>query len=221
MLWTRLTSHDSIAPYFPVPWSLGTSLSAFVQTPLPDSHGPSALHEQYAKPASSTERLCPHSPTHPNTPFSAPPSPCSSSLFLGANSAPTPPSALQLAPGRLTEARVASTSSGTAKTSVRLQQKSIGAIARCPLPRVFRRSLQNVASTARERVLCADDKEEVYGRDGGAAVAAGSLLLQVLLNIAGPPLGNVDSACGSVDNSDDGGGGIDETCRALIAGFVS
>ena len=219
MLWTRLTSHDSMAPYFPVPWPLGTSLSAFAQTPLPDSHGPLACEGQCVPP--KTERLCPHAPTHPNTPFSAPPSPCSSSLFLGANSAPTPPSALQLAPGRLTEARVASTSSGTAKTSVRLQQKSIGAIARCPLPRVFRRSLQNVASTARERVLCADDKEEVYGRDGGAAVAAGSLLLQVLLNIAGPPLGNVDSACGSVDNSDDGGGGIDETCRALIAGFVS
>ena len=220
MLWTRLTSHDSMAPYFPVPWSLGTLLSAFTQTPLPEFHGLLANEEQYVSPP-EPERLRPHFPTHPNTPFSAPPSPCSSSLFLGANSAPTPPSALQLAPGRLTEARVASTSSGTAKTSVRLQQKSIGAIARCPLPRVFRRSLQNVASTARERVLCADDKEEVYGRDGGAAVAAGSLLLQVLLNIAGPPLGNVDSACGSVDNSDDGGGGIDETCRALIAGFVS
>ena len=220
MLWTRLTSHDSMAPYFPVPWSLGTSLPAFAQTPSPDSHGPSASHEQCSSPE-PLERRWPHAPTHLNTPFSAPPSPCSSSLFLGANSAPTPPSALQLAPGRLTEARVASTSSGTAKTSVRLQQKSVGAIVRCPLPRVFRRSLQNVASTARERVLCADDKEEVYGRDGGAAVAAGSLLLQALLNIAGPPLGNVDSACGSVDNSDDGGGGIDETCRALIAGFVS
>ena len=220
MLWTRLTSHDSMAPYFPVPWPLGTSLSAFAQTPLPDSHGPLAFESQYVKPK-KTERLCPHAPTHPNTPFSAPPSPCSSPLLLGANSASTPPSTLLLAPGRLTEARVASTSSGTAKTSVRLQQKSIGAIARCSLPRVFRRSLQNVASTARERVLCADDKEEVYGRDGGAAVAAGSLLLQALLNIAGPPLGNVDSACGSVDNSDDGGGGIDETCRALIAGFVS
>ena len=219
MLWTRLTSHDSMAPYFPVPWSLGTLLSAFAQTPLPDSHGPLADGWQFSKPG--VPPSCPHFPTHPNTPFSAPPSPCSSPLLLGANSASTPPSTLLLAPGRLTEARVASTSSGTAKTSVRLQQKSIGAIARCPLPRVCRRSLQNVASTARERVLCADDKEEVYGRDGGAAVAAGSLLLQVLLNIAGPPLGNVDSACGSVDNSDDGGGGIDETCHALNAGFVS
>ena len=38
MLWTRLTSHDSMAPYFPVPWSLGTSLSAFAQTPSPDPH---------------------------------------------------------------------------------------------------------------------------------------------------------------------------------------
>ena len=133
MLWTRLTSHDSIAPYFPVPWSLGTSLSAFAQTPLPDSHGPSADEEQYVEPW-WTERPSPHAPTHPNTPFSAPPSPCSSSLFLGANSAPTPPSALQLASGRLTEARVASTSSGTAKTSVRLKQKTKGAIARRPLP---------------------------------------------------------------------------------------
>ena len=38
MLWTRLMSHDSMAPYFPVPWSLGTSLSAFAQTPLPNPH---------------------------------------------------------------------------------------------------------------------------------------------------------------------------------------
>ena len=51
MLWTRLTSHDSMAPYFPVPWSLGTSLSAFAQTPLPDSHGPLADEEQNVKPS--------------------------------------------------------------------------------------------------------------------------------------------------------------------------
>ena len=201
MLWTRLTSHDSMAPYFPVPWSLGTLLSAFAQTPLPDSHGPSAIAEQNVPPP-EPKRLRPHAPTHPNTPFSAPPSPCSSSLFLGANSAPTPPSALQLAPGRLTEARVASTSSGTAKTSVRLQQKSVGAIARRPLPRVFRRSLQNVASTAREDAVRADDQEGEYVVVRGGAVAAGMLLLRVSLNTTGSSLGDVLSERSSVGGGD-------------------
>ena len=132
MLWTRLTSHDSMAPYFPVPWSLGTSLSAFAQTPLPDSHGPLASARQKLS-LELLERVRPHSPTHPNTPSSAPPSPCSSLLFLGANSAPTPPSILQLAPGRLTEARVAFTSSGTAKTASGCSRR-VSARCRRPLP---------------------------------------------------------------------------------------
>ena len=55
---------------------------------MPDVQRPPAL--QYV-PSPDPLKLATHAPTHPNTPFSAPPSPCSSSLFLGANSAPTPP----------------------------------------------------------------------------------------------------------------------------------
>ena len=76
--------------------------------------------------------------------------------------------------------------------------------------------------TARERVLlalCADGEEDVYVRDGGT-VAAGSLLLQVSLNIVGPSLSNEDSACGSVDGVDSFGSSGVEACRALIAGFA-
>ena len=64
--------------------------------------------------------------------------------------------------------------------------------------------MQNVASAARERVLCADDEEEMYGRDGGAAVAAGSLLLRISLDIAGSSLGDVHC-----ERSTGGGGGGD------------
>ena len=221
MLWTRLTSHDSMAPYFPVPWSLGTSLSAFAQTPLPNPHAPYGV-AQYAKPPIAIW-YGPHAPTHPNTPFSAPPSPCSSPLLLGANSASTPPSTLLLAPGRLTEARVASTSSGTAKTSVRLKQKNKGTNACRPLRRISRRPVHTVATTARERVLLAlfadGVEEDVHGRDG-VAVAAGSISLQGSLNIAGPSHGNADSACGSVDGVGSFGSSGAEAGRALIAGLA-
>ena len=86
ILVTFPTSHDPMAPYLPSPWPLGTSLPAFAQVvPSPDSQGPLALLEQYVL-SPEPERLCPHAPTHPNTPPPpAVPSPCSSALVLGVN----------------------------------------------------------------------------------------------------------------------------------------
>ena len=83
---TLPTFHDPMAPYLPSPWPLGTSLSAFAQVvPSPDSQGPLALEGQYVLSPES-ERLCPHAPTHPNTPLPpGEPPPCSSSLVLGVN----------------------------------------------------------------------------------------------------------------------------------------
>ena len=83
------TIHDPMAPYLPSPWPLGTSLSAFAHVPSPDSQGPLASNLQYVL-SPELERLCPHAPTHPNTPPPpAVPSPCSSALVLGVNAAST------------------------------------------------------------------------------------------------------------------------------------
>ena len=90
ILATSPTFHDPMAPYLPVPCPSGTSLSAFTQVPSPDSQGPLASEEQREDDVPASSRTIPHSPTHPNTPSSAPPSPCSSALFLGANTASTP-----------------------------------------------------------------------------------------------------------------------------------
>ena len=87
---TSDTSHVPMAPYLPVPCPSGTSLPAFTQVPSPDSQGPSASERQYEVDVPASLRTSPHFPTHPNTPSSAPPSPCSSALFLGANTASTP-----------------------------------------------------------------------------------------------------------------------------------
>ena len=82
---TLPTFHDPMAPYLPSPWPLGTSLSAFAHVPSPDSQGPSASQWQNVL-SPEPERLCPHAPTHPNTPPPpAVPSPCSSALVLGVN----------------------------------------------------------------------------------------------------------------------------------------
>ena len=87
---TSDTSHVPMAPYLPVPCPSGTFSSAFTQVPSPDSQGPLASEEQDEYDAPAKSRPLPHAPTHPNTPSSAPPSPCSSVLFLGANTASTP-----------------------------------------------------------------------------------------------------------------------------------
>ena len=48
MLSTRLTSHEPMVLYVPEPWSAGTAESALLHgSPVPDSHGPFALDEQY------------------------------------------------------------------------------------------------------------------------------------------------------------------------------
>ena len=84
------TIHDPMAPYLPSPWPLGTSLPAFVQgLPSPDFQGPLASDPHNVLPP-KPKRLCPHAPTHPNTPPPpAVPSPCSSALVLGVNAAST------------------------------------------------------------------------------------------------------------------------------------
>ena len=89
ILVTFPTFHDPMAPYLPSPWPLGTSLSAFAQVvPSPDAQGPSAFRKQYVSPPLDVSRLSPHAPTHPNTPPPpAVPSPCSSALVLGVNTA--------------------------------------------------------------------------------------------------------------------------------------
>ena len=62
--------------------------------------------------------------------------------------------------------------------------------------------MQNVASTAREDAVRADDQEGEYVVVRGGAVAAGMLLLRVSLDIAGTSLGNVHSERSS--GGDDG-----------------
>ena len=82
------TIHDPMAPYVPSPWPLGTSLLAFAQVPSPDIQGLLAYEQYVLSP--EFERLCPHAPTHPNTPPPpVVPSPCSSALVLGVNAAST------------------------------------------------------------------------------------------------------------------------------------
>jgi hypothetical protein len=137
MLWTPLTFHDPITPYVPVPWSLGTPLLALTQMPVPDFQAPLARWEQYelAVPAFS-RGLTPHSPTHPNTPFSAPPSPCSSALVLGVNTAST---------ASICHSSAGSSSGGTTASIVLSAKRCLFPRARVVQQRRWRRRRQALA----------------------------------------------------------------------------
>ena len=71
--------------------------------------------------------------------------------------------------------------------------------------------MQNVASTAQEDAVRADDQEGEYVVVRGGAVAAGMLLLRVSLDIAGSSLGDVHSERSSGGD----GGDNDEPVNAV------